>query len=67
MSKDTDSKNSLISADKPVRVEVQENSEGDCFIEIPPHMLAKLGWVEGDSIDLQPTDKGGFILKKIKP
>lgn len=64
---DNNEKTDELKATKPVRIEVQENSEGDCFIEIPPDMLDKLGWIEGDSIDLQPLAHDGFMLKKIKP
>jgi len=55
------------------RVTVQEDAEGDAFIEFPPEVLTKLGWNEGDDLVwdafLEPTTatgefKGAVIYKK---
>jgi hypothetical protein len=45
-------------------IEVQENEEGDCFIELPEDLVEELGWLEGDvlSWDLQGE---GIVLTRI--
>lgn len=44
----------------------QEDPEtGDMLIPIPPHLLAELGWKEGDDVDFSIDEKGRIILKKL--
>lgn len=43
----------------------QEDPEtGDLILPIPPELLSKMGWVEGDEISFDVDDKGRFILQK---
>jgi|APGre2960657373_1045057.scaffolds.fasta_scaffold767985_1 antitoxin component of MazEF toxin-antitoxin module len=45
-------------------IEVQEGSDGDCFIELPDDLIEELGWVEGDilSWDLKGN---GIVLSRV--
>ena len=45
-------------------VEVQQSE--DCFIEIPPELLDKVGWKEGDDIKFEIQKNGSIHLKKVK-
>lgn len=45
-------------------VEVQEDSNGDAIIEIPPDALVELGWKEGDTIQWSDNKNGSFTLTK---
>ena len=50
---------------------VQEDAEGNAFIEIPPEVLTHLGWNEGDDLVWEGTEvceddgefKGAVIYK----
>ena len=33
---------------KTYRATVQEDAEGNAFVELPPELLNQLGWIEGD-------------------
>ena len=49
-------------------VELKEMENGDLFLEIPPEILKKMDWKEGDDITIESCDNGfnGFItLKKV--
>jgi hypothetical protein len=51
-----------------VRYEVitQEDPEtGDLLLPIPPILLEKLGWKEGDVLDFSLDELNRYILKKI--
>jgi bifunctional DNA-binding transcriptional regulator/antitoxin component of YhaV-PrlF toxin-antitoxin module len=45
-------------------IEVQENDQGDLFIEFPDELIDELGWQEGDVLnwDLKGT---GIVLSKV--
>ncbi len=43
----------------------QDPETGDLIIPIPPQVLQKLGWKEGDEIDFQRDEQGRVIVKKI--
>jgi hypothetical protein len=43
---------------------VQEDEDGECFIEFPEDMMDELGWVEGDLLDWQDNGNGSFTLTK---
>jgi len=45
-------------------VEVKQVDE--CFIEIPPELLEKMGWKEGDDIKFFVQKDGSIHLKKVK-
>lgn len=50
-----------------VRYEVitQEDPEtGDLMLPIPPVLLERMGWKEGDEIEFGLDDKGHYILRK---
>jgi len=41
---------------------VQEDAEGNAFIELPPELLSQLDWIEGDELvwDETEVDDGNF-------
>lgn len=49
-----------------VRYEVitQESPEGDLLIPLPEPLLKKMGWKEGDDLDIGVDDKGQLYLRK---
>jgi hypothetical protein len=49
---------------KKYKVEIQENSEGESFIEFPEGVIKELGWREGDTIKWEDNHDGSFTLKK---
>ena len=44
----------------------QEDENGDLMVPLPPELLEKLGWKEGDVIDFQVDNKGRYVLTKVK-
>jgi len=50
-----------------VRYEVitQETEDGDLLIPIPPPILEKMGWKEGDDIEVDIDKNGKIFLRKI--
>ena len=59
---------------KPYTATVQEDAEGNAFIELSPELLKQLDWNEGDDLVWDETEicdvdgefKGAVIYKKIK-
>ena len=57
---------------KTYRATVQEDEEGNAFIEFPPELLKQLDWNEGDELEWDETElweddgefKGAVIYKK---
>ena len=48
---------------KLYRGTVQEDKEGNLFIELPPELLNSLGWIEGDELvwdEMEVDDDGNF-------
>jgi bifunctional DNA-binding transcriptional regulator/antitoxin component of YhaV-PrlF toxin-antitoxin module len=45
-------------------LEVQEDSNGDCFLELPDELIESLGWQEGDLLDWD-VRSNGIILSKV--
>jgi len=45
-------------------IEVQQDEEGDLFIEFPPDMLEQVGWREGDVITWTQGENGSWVLSK---
>ena len=48
---------------KTYRATVQEDAEGNAFIELPPELLNQLGWIEGDELvwdEMEVDDDGKF-------
>jgi len=52
--------------DNYVRYEVitQEDENGDMILPIPPEVLEKLGWKEGNEIDIQVGENGTIYLTR---
>ena len=50
-----------------VRYEVitQEDDNGDMIIPIPISVLKKLGWNEGDDVEIGVSEDGNLFLKKV--
>ena len=51
---------------KITQIEIQENSDGELFFEIPPTLLEDLGWEEGDEVKFIDNKNGSFKIKKVK-
>ena len=57
---------------KIYRATVQEDADGNAFIELPPELLTQLGWIEGDDLVWDETEicdddgefKGLVLYKK---
>ena len=45
-------------------IPVQENEQGEQFIEFPDEVLKETGWKDGDSIEWIDNHDGSFTLKK---
>ena len=45
-------------------IPVQENEQGEQFIEFPDEVLKETGWKEGDTIEWIDNHDGSFTLKK---
>ena len=46
-------------------VEIQEDPDtGDCILELPPEMLAQVGWKEGDTLTWTDQGDGSWSLSK---
>jgi bifunctional DNA-binding transcriptional regulator/antitoxin component of YhaV-PrlF toxin-antitoxin module len=43
-----------------------QTDKDDVIIPIPPELLKKLGWKEGDSIEFGIDETGRYILKKVQ-
>jgi len=51
---------------KRYEVITQEDPEtGDLLVPLPPELLQKLGWKEGDEVDFALDDQGRYIIKKL--
>jgi bifunctional DNA-binding transcriptional regulator/antitoxin component of YhaV-PrlF toxin-antitoxin module len=50
-----------------VRYEVitQADSNGDLIIPVPLSVLKKLGWKEGDDVELGVDENGRIFIKKV--
>lgn len=44
---------------------VKETPDGELYFNIPDDLLDKLGWKEGDDIEIVEKD-GGFMLTKVR-
>jgi hypothetical protein len=43
----------------------QEDPEtGDLLLPLPPELLREMGWVEGDTLDLDVDDLGRWVIQK---
>ena len=50
-----------------IRYEVitqEDTATGDLYIPIPPVLLEKLGWKEGDQVSFDVDQDGCFIIQK---
>ena len=45
-------------------IEVQEDDQGNQFIQFPPDMLEQMGWKEGDTIEWTDNSDGSWTLNK---
>lgn len=46
-------------------VTTQEDPEtGDVILPLPPELLEKMGWKEGDTLDWKQSENGAWILSK---
>lgn len=53
----TDISNSMV-------VEIQEDENGELFIQFPDDLMERLGWQEGDIIDWEIDDQGRIVARK---
>jgi hypothetical protein len=42
----------------------QEDENGDVLLPIPPELLVRMGWKEGDEISFDLDKSGRWILRK---
>ena len=49
---------------KRYTLDVQENTEGELFIEFPPELMAETGWKEGDDLVWTDLKNGTWSLVK---
>lgn len=59
------SKNDPANLHHTYEVLTHSDDNGDMIVPLPPQLLSKLGWKEGDQIDIQIDDKGKIYLKKL--
>jgi len=52
--------------DGPWETTVKEDDEGELLVELPNRLLAKMGWGEGDDLDMKDVD-GSIHLTKNEP
>ena len=45
-------------------IPVQENEQGEQFIEFPDEVLKETGWKDGDTIEWVDNHDGSFTLKR---
>ena len=45
-------------------LDVQENADGEVFIEFPPELMAETGWKEGDDLTWTDLKNGSWSLVK---
>jgi hypothetical protein len=44
---------------------VEEAPDGELYIELPPQLLASVGWDETTTLEWSITDEGTILLKKV--
>lgn len=49
---------------KRYEVITQEDENGDLLIPIPPEVLERLGWKEGDELKISKDEQGRIIFSK---
>jgi antitoxin component of MazEF toxin-antitoxin module len=42
----------------------EDKNNGDVLVPIPPILLQKLGWKEGDNVEIGIDENGRYILTK---
>jgi len=45
-------------------LEIQEDEDGELYIELPQKVLEQLGWNEGDTLVWYEDEKGNWNIKK---
>ena len=45
---------------KRYTLDVKENEDGECYLDLPNELLEELGWQEGDLLEY-----GSLLLKKV--
>lgn len=50
--------------DKTFTLEVQQNEDGESFIQFPQETMAELGWKEGDCVTWTDNKDGSYTLTK---
>lgn len=43
---------------------ITQEENGDLIVPIPPILLQKLGWKEGDNVEIGLDEQGRYILMK---
>jgi antitoxin component of MazEF toxin-antitoxin module len=43
---------------------ISQEDNGDVLVPIPPILLQKLGWKEGDNVEIGLDENGRYILTK---
>lgn len=50
--------------DKSYTVDVQQNDDGESFIEFPDEVMSNLGWEEGDTVVWKDNHDGSYTISK---
>jgi len=45
-------------------IEVQEDEDGELFLEFDPTMLSQMGWHEGDILEWTVEENGTVVIEK---
>lgn len=49
------------------QLSIKEDVNGESFLEIPPELLKRLNWNEGDELEFIEKDNGKILIRKHKP
>ena len=50
---------------KRYTLDVKENEDGECYLDLPNELLEELGWQEGDLLEYTEDEYGSLLLKKV--
>ena len=51
---------------KRYTLDVQENDDGDCYVQFPDELMEELGWKAGDLLEYTEDEYGSLYLQKIE-
>jgi|TARA_B100000073_G_scaffold65082_2_gene48128 bifunctional DNA-binding transcriptional regulator/antitoxin component of YhaV-PrlF toxin-antitoxin module len=51
---------------KRYTLDVQENDDGDCYVQFPDELMEELGWKAGDLLEYTEDEYGSLYLNKVE-